>query len=232
MKLDVKMETRIVTAVGRRLMQRHHVREGHLPKVIELHQHLLQQRREVAEFVAAECGDARMRRFGSNKDFIRVTCEVGNESNRRFVLADYTTTVFLLGANHILEEYATRFCMMMLTRTCFSLNRLEDEVGGVDLTMRVLIRNADCFPFVFKDQHVVDLFASTKLSILILPHFQQVFDRARLEFSKCEAVIRDVANYARDSGRRLIAINAGGWWQCLRRVKTDARMIIVEDECG
>src|ERR1041384_1412878 len=58
MKLDVEMETRVVAAVSRRLVQRHYIREGHLPKIIELHQHLLQQRREVAEFVGAQRGDA------------------------------------------------------------------------------------------------------------------------------------------------------------------------------
>src|ERR1700752_74480 len=100
-----------------------------------------------------------MGRFGSDKHFVSVTCEVGNKGNRRFVLANDATTVFLLSANHILKKYATRFRKMMLTRARFSLNRLKDKVGRVNLTVWMWIRNAYCFAFVFKYQHVVDLFA-------------------------------------------------------------------------
>src|SRR5215207_5558178 len=35
-ELDVEVETRIIPAVGRRLMQRHHVGERYLPEVVEL----------------------------------------------------------------------------------------------------------------------------------------------------------------------------------------------------
>src|ERR1041384_1742053 len=173
-----------------------------------------------------------MRRFRSNKNFVSVTCEVGNKGNRRLVLADDAASVFLLSANHILKKYATGFCMMMPARTRFSLDRFEDEVGGVDLAVRVWVRNAHCFAFVFKDQDVIDLFASAKFSILVLPHFQQIFDRTRLELCQCEAVMRAVANHACDSCRGLIAINARWWLQCRWCFKTDARMIVVEDEGG
>src|SRR5262249_32419714 len=171
-------------------------------------------------------------RLGRHKNLVSVAREVGNEGNSGFVLADDTATVFLLSANHVLKKYATGFCEMMLARPRFSLDCFENEVGRVDLTVWVWIRNTHCFAFVFKNQYMIDLFASAQLSILFLPHFQQVFDRVGLQFSKCEIVVWAIANYACDSGRWLIAINAGWWLQCLWRVKTDARMIVIKDECG
>src|SRR5687767_14903197 len=51
MKLDVEVKTRMVAAIGWRLMQRHHVRKGHLPKVVEPDENLFQQCRKVAEFI-------------------------------------------------------------------------------------------------------------------------------------------------------------------------------------
>src|SRR5690349_2655779 len=113
MKFDVEMETRIIAAVSRRLMQRHHVWEGHLPEIIKLYEDLLQQRREVAELIAAQRRDTRMRGFRSDKHLVSVAREVRNESNCCFVFANDATTIFLLSTNHILKKYATRFRKMI-----------------------------------------------------------------------------------------------------------------------
>ena len=97
---------------------------------------------------------------------------------------------------------------MVLTRPRFGFDRFEDKVRGVNLAVRVRIRNANCLAFVFKDQHMVDLFASAQLAILFLPYSEEGFDRGWLQFSEGETVVRTVANYPSDPCRWLIAINA------------------------
>src|SRR5687767_1588591 len=80
-KLDVEVKTRIVAAIGRRLMQRHHVGKRHLPKVVEPDENLFQQCPKVAEFIVRERGDAAMSCFWRHKNLIRITREVRNESD-------------------------------------------------------------------------------------------------------------------------------------------------------
>ena len=77
---------------------------------------------------------------------------------------------------------------------------------------------------------MIDLFAGAKLSILFLPHLEQVFDLGWLEFSQRQRVVWAVANYACDSRRRLVAINARRRLQRLRRLKANARMIVVKNK--
>src|SRR5262245_1994179 len=54
MKLDVEMETAMIASVCRRLVQRHDVREGHSPQVVELHQQAFESVDEVAHLRFAE----------------------------------------------------------------------------------------------------------------------------------------------------------------------------------
>ena len=167
-----------------------------------------------------------------HENFIRVTCEVGNEGNRRFVLADDASTVFFFSADDILKKNAARFREMALAGPRFSLNRLEDEVCRVDLAMRVRIGNAYGFAFVFEDQHVLDLFFRDSVRrYCSLPNTKQVFDFARLEFCKCQTVIWAIANYARYTTCWFVSVNARRLLEGLRRLKTDAGMIVVKNKC-
>jgi hypothetical protein len=77
---------------------------------------------------------------------------------------------------------------------------------------------------------VLDLRTRAEFSILVLPNFQQIFYRLRLELGEREAVIRAVTNNSRDSGGWLVAINAGRRLQRLRRIKPDTGMIVIKDE--
>ena len=86
--------------------------------------------------------------------------------------------------DHVLEKNASRFCQMALAGARFGLDGLEDKVCRVNLAVRMRIGNAHRFAFVFKDQHVLDLFARAELPILFLPNFEQIFDLARLEFGQ------------------------------------------------
>ena len=99
-------------------------------------------------------------------------------------VADNAAAVFLFSSDHVLEKNASRFHEMPLTRSRFGFDSFEDEVGGVNLAMRMWIRNADGLAFVFKNQHVLDLGPCAELPVLVLPNFKQVFDRVRLELCK------------------------------------------------
>src|SRR5688500_14640523 len=92
------------------------------------------------------------------------------------------------------------------------------------------IRNADRFAFIFKDEHVIDFFAVAKLAVLLLPNCKQVLDLARFKFSERQTVVWAVTHDASNSARGLIAINPGRTLQSLRRIETDARMIVIKDE--
>src|SRR6185295_5941870 len=99
---------------------------------------------------------------------------------------------------------------MTLTGARFGFDRFEDKVCRVDLAVWVRIRNPNRFALIFKDEHVFDFVEGAELSILFLPHAEQVLDLGRLELREGETVIRAVTNYTRDSGCRSIAINASG----------------------
>src|ERR1043165_2546236 len=171
-----------------------------------------------------------MRRLRRDKNLVRVARKVRNKRDGRIVLANDATAVFFLRANHIPKQHASRFREMTLTRARFSLDSFEDEVGRVDLAVWMRVGNAHRLALVFKDKHVLDLVQRAQLAILFLPHAEQVLDRSRLELRERETVIGTVTNYARDSSRRSIAINARRRLQCLRSVEADARMIVVKNK--
>ena len=50
---------------------------------------------------------------------------------------------------------------MLRAHARLGLDGFENEVGGVNLAVRVRVGDADGFAFVFKNQHVVDLVETT-----------------------------------------------------------------------
>ena len=48
MALDVEMKAAMVETIGRRTVQRQHIRERHLPQIVVAHQQRFERRREVA----------------------------------------------------------------------------------------------------------------------------------------------------------------------------------------
>src|SRR5262245_38131271 len=80
MKLDVEMESAMIAPVGRRLMQRHHIRKRRSPQVVEFHQKAFERLCEVAQFRLAERSDARARGFWRDEGFVSIAREVGQEN--------------------------------------------------------------------------------------------------------------------------------------------------------
>src|SRR5262245_4475130 len=110
------------------------------------------------------------------------------------------------------------------------LDGFEDEVGRVDLAMRMRVGDADDFALVLEDQDVVDLLVAAEFYILLLPGAHQVDDLRGLELCEGQVVARAVADDAGDAGRWAVAVNAGGRGQVSRRVEPHAWMIVVKDE--
>src|SRR5882762_7358660 len=93
---------------------------------------------------------------GRNENFVSITSEVGKKSNRRFVCADDPPAVLLFGGDDVLKKSMSGVCEMALTDARFGLDGFENKVRGVNLTVRMRIRNADHLALVFKDQNMVD----------------------------------------------------------------------------
>src|SRR5262249_20818966 len=159
MKLEVEMEPAMVAPVGRRLVQRHHVRERPPPQVVELHQKTFERLGEIAQLRLAERRDARMRSFRRDESLVSIAREVRQENHRRFIFENNAPPVFAFGLEDVLEKNLPGVGQMPPGDPRLGLDGLEDEVGRIDLAMRVRVGDPDDFALVLEDQDVVDLFA-------------------------------------------------------------------------
>jgi hypothetical protein len=171
-----------------------------------------------------------VRGFRRDEDLVSIAREVGQENYRRFIFENDAPPVFLFGLEDVLEKNPPGLGQMPPGDSRLGLDGLEDEVGGVDLAMRVRVGDPDDLALILEDQDMVDLLVAAEFYILFLPGAHQVDDLRVLEFGECQVVARAVADYAGDAGRGAIAINARGRGQVTRRVEPYAGMIVVEDE--
>ena len=88
------------------------------------------------------------------------------------------------------------------------LDVLEDEVGRVDLTVRVRVADADDLSLVLEDQDEGHLGMRRQLAHLLLPGLEQRIDAVDVELGQREVVPRAVADDARDAGGRTVPIDA------------------------
>src|SRR5215212_4073126 len=188
-------------------MQRHHIGERHGPQVVKLDQHWFEHLGEIEQLGRGEICQACMRLFWGDEYFISIPREIRNERNGRLVLRNNASAVIPFRFQNILKQYAAGLSQIALANLRFLFYRAENEIGCVDLTMRMRIRNTYGYAFVLKDQHVSDLRQRRQLAILRLPHLQQLHNIVKLEFSKRQIVLWAVTNYARDSVCRPILVN-------------------------
>src|SRR2546425_11864779 len=104
MNLDVEWDPSKTAAVGRRLVQRHHVRERRPPQVVELHQKTSKRLGEIAQFSLAERRNVRMRGFWRDERLVSITREVRQKSDRRLIFKNDPPPVFALGLEDVLEK--------------------------------------------------------------------------------------------------------------------------------
>src|SRR4051794_31151384 len=97
---------------------------------------------------------------------------------------------------------------MSLRDSGLGLDVLEDEVGGVNLAVRVRVRDADGLPLVLEDEDVFDLGPAPEFAVLLLPDREQLFDLRRLKLGERQAVVRTVADDAGEPLGRLVAVDA------------------------
>ncbi|MFO0789060.1 MAG: hypothetical protein U0805_06350 [Pirellulales bacterium] len=141
--------------------------------------------------------------------FVRVTREVGDEGDGRAVLDDDAAAIGVFAGNDIFEQHAAVFLPVPRGSIDFDADRLEDEVGRVDLIVRVRIRNADDFAFVLEDKDVVYITAGAELAILFGPAGEDGLDLVGREFGERDVVQRRVADDAGDAFGRRVAEDAG-----------------------
>src|SRR4051812_22990747 len=117
-----------------------------------------------------------MRLFGRDEDFVSVARKVRHKDDGRVVFVDDAAAILVLGFEDVLKERAARFCKVAAAGARFGFDGFEDKVGGVNLAMRVRIRNADDFALVLKDEDVIDLRAAAEIEVLSLPDRKQRFN--------------------------------------------------------
>src|SRR5437773_5792317 len=224
------MKCAVIAPVGRSLVQRHDIGEWHAPQIVEFHQHAFERFREVAYLRFGERRQARMRPLRRDKDLVGVTREIRQKGDGRFVLGNDAPPVLAFGLQDILKENPSCLCQMALRNARFGLDCLEDEIGSVNLAMRVRVGYANHLAFVFENQDVADLVAAAQFDVLLLPDGEQVCNVASVELGEGDIVFRAVTHDARDAGCGAVAVNPLDRRQFLGRVETHARVIVVEYE--
>src|SRR5262245_41698629 len=142
MKLDVEVKCAVVAAISWGLMERHNIRKGHAPQVIELHQQILQRAGEVTHLYIGKDCNTRVRLLRRDEGLISVSSKVRKEDNCKLVLKDDSTSIFALCFDDVLKQNSSRADEVLLRRARFGFDCLEYEVGSVYLAVRMRIGNA------------------------------------------------------------------------------------------
>lgn len=77
-----------------------------------------------------------MRLLRRDKDLVGVAREIGQECDSRFVFADDPPAIYLFGFDDLLKNRAPMLIEISLADPRLILDSLEDEVGGVNLTVQ------------------------------------------------------------------------------------------------
>src|SRR4029453_428887 len=209
MNLNMKVKPTMILVVRRSLMKGHNIWKRHLPQVIKSNQSFLQHSCEALHFSIAEVREACVSLFWGHVNFIRITRKIRKESNRRTILGDNPTLILFFGSKDVLKEHASGLEQITLAGCGFSLNRFKNKIRGVNLTVRMRIRDAYNFAFVFKYKNMLDTRVCRKLQVLPLPCTKKILNLCLLELGQGEIVSRCVTNYACDAVCWSILIDAG-----------------------
>jgi hypothetical protein len=155
MKFNVEVKS-IVHLANRRVVQSHDIRKGHLPEIVVPHEQHLQGFGEIVQFSVAEARKAGVCAFRRDVTFISVAGKVRQKRDRGTVFENDPAAIGALGIEDVLEQNASCFFMVAAAGTSFRFNCFENEVGRVNLAVRVRIRYADDLAFVFENQDVLD----------------------------------------------------------------------------
>src|SRR5205085_12241222 len=128
--------------------------------------------REVSHLFGGERGEARVRGLRRDEDLVCVAREVWEEGDCRVVLGEDASAVPSFCCDDVVEESAPRLFEIVAAYARLVLNRLEDEVGRVNLAVRVRVRDAYDLALVLEGEHMRDLRPAAQLDVLLAPHAQ------------------------------------------------------------
>src|SRR5947209_6286612 len=111
-----------------------------------------------------------MRLLGRDEEFVSVAREVRHEDDGRIVFVDEAAAILMFSLEEVLKEKAPGLFKVAAAGAGFGLDGLEDKVGGVNLAVRMRVRDADDFALVLKDENVIDFGAAAEVNILLLPN--------------------------------------------------------------
>ena len=139
-----------------------------------------------------------------------------------------SAAVRLLSSKDVPKQWSAMLRQVRRLRLRFQLDRLEHEIGGVDLAVRVRIAHAHDVTFVLEHEHVPHVVTGAQLAVLRLKYLQEREHFGLRQLREGEIVTRRVAHDASATGRRTIAIHRRGSGGRARRFGADAGVIIVE----
>ena len=97
------------------------------------------------------------------------------------------------------EENSPRLVEMPPCHFRLGQDRFEDEIRGVDLTVRMRIGDAHHLAFVFEDEHVRHFRSRGQLRVLGLPCFEQAENSVNFQLRQRHVVSRIVTDHSRQA---------------------------------
>src|SRR5262249_12365268 len=140
--------------------------------------------------------------------FVSIPGKVRQKSDGRGILINDPSSILALRLEDVLKEHASGRLVVTSGNIGFALNRLEDKIRRIDLTVRMRIGNTYHIAFVLEDENVFHFPAGAKIDVLVTPGLEKDLDFSDLQFSQRHVVFRTVADHAGDAGRRPIAVDA------------------------
>src|SRR6266851_2854860 len=159
----------IIAAVSRGLVQGHDIWEGHLPEIIKAHCDVLQAACQRLYLTIAQGKDMRNAAFGSQIDLVGVAREIGYKSDHMLVFVENAPAISLLSRDNILEQSMISMLEMLLRGEQLLFDGFEDKIRGIDLAMRVRVRDTHNLAFILEGQHMPDLWPRAQVARLLLP---------------------------------------------------------------
>jgi hypothetical protein len=171
-ELDVEMVVPGATT-WRFLVHGHDIRKGAIEKPVVFLQQALEDARERFVIVVVEVQKPTAMADGREVHLIRPASERWNECDPEFVSQHSALAAALSFEDVAVQAPAGLSLMARLCRE-LALNDRRHEWVGVDLSMRMAERDADCFTSVLEDIDVAHIGKPTELVGAVPPDFDEV----------------------------------------------------------
>ena len=152
----MKWKGRVVFAVTRSLVNRHHVGHRHPPEVVVADRHIPDEPRQLPPLVVGEIDDRGDLTAGENQHLVGIPGEPRHARDEALVLGHRPASGHFAG-KHVLSEKPSGVGEVPATALDLAGSVGVDQAARIDLAMRMRVGRADERALVFEDQHMGDL---------------------------------------------------------------------------